>query len=81
MKPKDLLEYLEKGDRTMEHLVANGKVTTSPPGEGALNMAIQNAFGQMIDSQLANSTNQMWQQAYASSQMIGNSQIGGSVRW
>lgn len=65
MKPKDLLEHLEKGDRTMEHLQATGKIDQMH--EVA---SMNSAFDQAMRS------GQLW-----SSQAIAGNQLGGQVRW
>lgn len=76
MLPKDLLEHLEKGDRTMEHLLNSVTVSTSPQSAGELNDVLAQT-SRWIGAQSANQMNQ-W---IASSQLVGNSNIGGIVRW
>ena len=74
MKPKDLLKFLEKGDRTMEHLSQSAAKTlgvSSTPDVSTLAGMISQAYGGSIQgisvSQAVDNTSQQsagWAQQY-----------------
>lgn len=66
MKPKDLLENLEKGDRTLEHLQNAGRINQMHETQ-----SMNNAMMQAYNS---------GQLGYLSSQAF-STQIGGIYRW
>lgn len=70
MKPKDLLEHLEKGDRSLEQLQAVGKIDQRFETQ-AMNQVFVEAFNQSL---YGNS-------GLISSQTMGQNNIGGRVRW
>jgi len=86
MKPKDLLQHLEKGDRTMYHLT---KKPQSGPTLGSINQAFGNAFttaagqlfggGQLVSTSAAG--NIFWNGGNQMAQRSGIQGLGGGPQW
>lgn len=78
MKPKDLLEHLEKGDRTMHHLTKKPEAhlfNTSSRLVNAFNQGFGTSGGPFIMNAMNTMQNSMW------NQQAGAMTTGGLLRW